>query len=115
MKPNEARLAKRLREARHKSGMSIRELEAQTGVNRGAISRFELTGKGSADNLLTLARALELSASSVFSDAGRAAPKPVLSLPAMLRAEYDLPPEAIKQIQDNIEQVARKYKRNDYE
>jgi hypothetical protein len=37
------------------------------------------------------------------------------SLPAMLRAEYDLPPEAIKEIQQNIESIARKYRASDYD
>jgi hypothetical protein len=44
-------------------------------------------------------------------------PMPALatSLPVMLRAEYDLPPEAIKEIQRNIESVARKYQASEYE
>ena len=33
----------------------------------------------------------------------------------MLRAEYDLPPEAIKEIQHNIESIARKYRASDYD
>jgi hypothetical protein len=42
-------------------------------------------------------------------------PKSTPSLPAMLRAEYDLPPEAIKEIQQNIESIARKYRVSDYD
>lgn len=109
-----ARLAKTLRRARENSGLSVRQLETVSGVAKSVISRFEHEGRGSAQNLLALARALELRASDLFSQAGRSVPKAGLSLPAMLRAEYDLPPQAIKEIQHNIEIIARKYRASDY-
>jgi transcriptional regulator with XRE-family HTH domain len=112
---NAERLARTLREAREATGMSIRQLAAQSGVSKSVISYFEREGSGSAHNLLALARALELRASDLFSQAGKPLPRLAPNLPAMLRAEYDLPPEAIKEIQANIEQVARKYKMSDYE
>jgi transcriptional regulator with XRE-family HTH domain len=112
---NAARLATTLRQARKISGLSVRQLQAVSYVAKSVISRFEHEGNGSAHNLLALARALELRASDLFSQAGRAMPRPSPSLPAMLRAEYDLPPEAIKEIQHNIEQVARKYRANDFD
>jgi transcriptional regulator with XRE-family HTH domain len=115
MDKNTERLAHTLRKAREVTGMSIRQLAAQSGVAKSVISRFEREGSGSAHNLLALARALELPASKLFSQAGQPMPHLSPSLPAMLRAEYDLPPEAIKEIQTNIEQVARKYKMSDYE
>jgi len=110
-----ARLAKTLRQARIASGLSARELQAVSGVAKSVVSRFEHEGTGSAHNLLALARALELRASDLFSQAGRAMPTPSPSLPAMLRAEYDLPPEAIKEIQQNIKSIARKYRAGDYD
>jgi transcriptional regulator with XRE-family HTH domain len=110
-----ARLAKTLRQARVASGLSVRELQAVSGVAKSVVSRFEHEGTGSAHNLLALARALELRASDLFSQAGRTMPTPSASLPAMLRAEYDLPPEAIKEIQQNIESIARKYRASDYD
>jgi transcriptional regulator with XRE-family HTH domain len=112
---NAEQLAQTLRRARTTAGLSVRQLEAQSGVAKSVISRFEREGTGSAHNLLNLARALELRASDLFSQAGRPIPKPSPSLPAMLRAEYDLPPEAIKEIQRNIELIARKYRASDYE
>lgn len=112
---NSERLGGMLRRARETAGLSIRQLEAQSGVARSVISRFEREGTGSANNLLALARSLELRASDLFSQAGRALPKFNPSLPAMLRAEYDLPPEAIKEIQQNIELIARKYRSSDFE
>jgi transcriptional regulator with XRE-family HTH domain len=110
-----AELATTLRRARETSGLSVRQLQAVSGVAKSVISRFEHEGTGSAHNLLALARALELRASDLFSQAGRTMPGSAPSLPAMLRAEYDLPPEAIKEIQHNIEQVARKYRARDYD
>jgi transcriptional regulator with XRE-family HTH domain len=110
-----AHLAQTLRRAREHSGLSVRQLQAVSGVAKSVISRFEHEGSGSAQNLLALARALELRASDLFSQAGRPLPTPNASLPAMLRAEYDLPPEAIKEIQRNIEQVARKYRATNYD
>ena len=111
---NAEQLAQTLRRARLTAGLSVRQLEAQSGVAKSVISRFERKGTGSAHNLLNLARALELRTSDLFSQAGLPVPKLAPSLPAMLRAEYDLPPEAIKEIQHNIEQVARKYRASDY-
>jgi transcriptional regulator with XRE-family HTH domain len=108
-------LAQTLRKAREATGMSVRQLAAQSGVSKSTISKFERDGSGAAHNLLALARALELRASDLFSQAGKPLPRLGPNLPAMLRAEYDLPPEAIKEIQANIEQVARKYKMGDYE
>jgi transcriptional regulator with XRE-family HTH domain len=110
-----ARLAKTLRRAREHSGLSVRQLQAVSGVAKSVISRFEHEGTGSAHNLLALARALELRATDLFSQAGRPLPRPTVSLPAMLRAEYDLPPEAIKEIQHNIESIARKYRTSEYD
>jgi transcriptional regulator with XRE-family HTH domain len=108
-------LARTLREARETAGLSVRQLEAQSGVAKSVISRFEHEGTGSAHNLLDLARALELRASDLFLQAGLTIPKQAPSLPAMLRAEYDLPPEAIKEVQRNIEAIARKYQANENE
>jgi hypothetical protein len=54
---------------------------------------------------------LELDQREIFFLAGVPTPSDLPSLPAMLRKEYDLPPEAIAEIQKNIERVAGKYRR----
>jgi transcriptional regulator with XRE-family HTH domain len=110
---NAKRLAGTLREAREASGLSVRQLAAQSGVAKSAISRFEVEGTGSAHNLLSVARALELRESDLFARAGRTLPRLTANLPAMLRAEYDLPPEGIKEVQQSIEAIARRYEHND--
>jgi transcriptional regulator with XRE-family HTH domain len=106
-------LARILREAREAMGLSVRQLAAQSGVAKSVISRFELEGTGSAHNLLNLARALELRESDLFSRAGWPLPRLTANLPAMLRAEYDLPPEGIREVQQSIEAIARRYQRTD--
>jgi transcriptional regulator with XRE-family HTH domain len=108
-------LARTLRDAREASGLSVRQLSAQSGVAKSVISHFEREGTGTAHNLLSLARALELRESDLFSRAGRPMPRLTATLPAMLRAEYDLPPEAIKEVQQSIEAIARRYQRDGFD
>lgn len=55
---------------------------------------------------------MELPATDMFALFDLAQPADAMSLPAMLRREYDLPPEAIVEVQQHIEQVAKKYKHN---
>jgi len=54
---------------------------------------------------------LELSATELFELAGIPVPTDAASLPAMLRTSYDLPPEAIADVQRYITRVAEKYHR----
>ena len=62
-----------------------------------------------AKHLTALARALELPTTDLMTVAGVEYPHDAPSLPAMLRAEYDLPPDAIEQVQRYVERVARKH------
>lgn len=62
-----------------------------------------------AERLIALAEQLELRATDLFELAGRAIPSEMKSLPAMLRADYDLPDRAIKEIERHIAAVAKKY------
>jgi transcriptional regulator with XRE-family HTH domain len=102
-----------LREGRAAAGLSVRQLEAQSGVPKSTVSRLENDDSDAASPtmLVKLAQALELRASDLFMLAGIPIPGDLPSLPAMLRAEYKLPPEAIAEVQRNIEQVAAKYEK----
>src|SRR5215211_4284542 len=51
---NAEQLAQTLRRARLTAGLSVRQLEAQSGVAKSVISRFERKGTGSAHNLPSL-------------------------------------------------------------
>jgi transcriptional regulator with XRE-family HTH domain len=99
-----------LRQAREAQVLSLRQLAALLEVAPSQITRWERDDYApSTDALLQLVRVLELTPKELFALAGVSLPAEPRSLPAMLRREYDLPPEAIAEIQRNIERVARKY------
>jgi transcriptional regulator with XRE-family HTH domain len=100
-----------LRQAREAAGLSIRQLEATSGVGRMAIQRLEQdeVEKPAADHLLHLAQALELNETDLFLLAGLSIPKRTASLDVMLRKEYGLPPEAIAEAKRNIQDIIDKY------
>jgi len=97
--------------ARQEQGVSTRNLATMTGITRAAIVRIEAgeVQQPSADNLVRLARALELNELEVLQLAGVTIPHLEGSLDVMLRAEYDLPPEAIALIKQNIQDVIDEY------
>ncbi len=100
-----------LRQAREAASLSIRQLEATSGVGRMAIQRLEQdeVEKPAADHLLHLAQALELNETDLFLLAGLPVPKRTASLDIMLRKEYGLPPEAIAEAKRNIQDIIDKY------
>jgi transcriptional regulator with XRE-family HTH domain len=106
-----AALGTALRTARESQGLSYGQLGALVGVNKSQVMRWE-TGERppSPQNLVDLAEQLELRAAQLFEIAGIPIPADLASLPAMLRAEYELPPEAIADIQKHIERVAKRYR-----
>lgn len=104
-------LGQLLRQAREVAGLSIRQLEATSGVGRMAIQRLEQdeVEKPAADHLLHLAQALELNETDLFLLARLPLPKRTASLDVMLRKEYGLPPEAIAEAKRNIQDLIDKY------
>ena len=101
-----------LRQHREGAGLSLRQLAGQLDVAPSQVTRWEQDEQTpSARSLVRIAQALELPATELFARYGQAQPTEALSLPAMLRREYDLPPEAIAEVQRHIETVANKYKR----
>lgn len=99
-----------IRQAREAQALGIRQLARLIDVAPSQVLRWEkneLVPQG--ERLITLAEQLELRAADLFELAGRAIPDEMKSLPAMLRADYDLPPRAIKEIERHIAAVAKKY------
>jgi hypothetical protein len=82
-----------------------------TGIARPAILRIEAdeVAQPAADNLVRLARALELNELEVLQMAGVTVPQLAGSLDIMLRSEYGLPPQAITRIKQNIQAVIDEY------
>lgn len=102
-----------LRQARETAGLSKLQVEAMSGVGRMTIQRLESDyyNEPSPDDLVRLARALELNDTDLFLLAGLPVPKQAASLDVMLRAEYGLPPEAIDEAKRNIAAIVAKYDR----
>jgi transcriptional regulator with XRE-family HTH domain len=104
-------LGSHIKRARLAHGLSTRQLSAISGVERSAIIRLEADAieQPSLDNLTRLARALELDEADVLILAG--VQIPTASLDIMLRMSYDLPPEAIARIKQNIQEVIDEHNR----
>lgn len=100
-----------LKQARESAGIARRQLEALSGVGRMTIQRLESDyyDEPSPDDLVRLARALELNDTDLFLLAGLPVPKQAASLDVMLRTEYGLPPEAIEEAKRNIADIVAKY------
>lgn len=100
-----------LRQAREAAGLSKLQLEAMSGVGRMTIQRLESDyyDEPSPDDLVRLARALELNETDLFLLAGLPVAKRAASLDVMLRTEYGLPPEAIAEAKQNIADIVAKY------
>jgi transcriptional regulator with XRE-family HTH domain len=99
-----------LRGVREQQRLSVRQLAALIEVVPSQVLRWE-SGRHlpKAGSFARLSAALQVRERDLYQAAGVQAPRGTLSLPAMLRRDYDLPPEAIAEIQRNIERVARKY------
>jgi transcriptional regulator with XRE-family HTH domain len=91
-------------------GLSIRQLAALIGAAPSLVLRWERDDVVPKQKYLSLlAQTLETSTADLFSLSGVPYPYDAPSLPAMLRAEYDLPPDAIAEIERSIKRIARKY------
>jgi transcriptional regulator with XRE-family HTH domain len=111
MKDTEVTLGSTLRGAREAQGLDRKQLAELLSVAPSQVTRWEADEKTpSVQSLVVLARQLELRTADLFSMAGLPVPDELTSLPAMLRAEYELPPEAIADIQTYITDVAKRYR-----
>jgi transcriptional regulator with XRE-family HTH domain len=106
-------LGTRLRRAREAQGLGIRQLARLVDSAPSQVLRWETDAVvPSPQALVTVAEQLELRASDLFTLAGIPIPEDRASLPAMLRSDYDLPPEAIAEVEAHITAVAKKYGSN---
>lgn len=112
MNPKQAQqLGERLRQARHDHGMSAVDLAELTDVNDATIVRLE-NGKiatPAADKLARIAEALGLDVGDIFAMAGYGATSSLPTLPLYLRSKYDLPPDAMAQIEHFATKVAKRH------
>lgn len=100
-----ASLGAYIREAREDAGLSLRQLEAMTGIGRMALSRLEngVVAEPQAADLVRLARALDLNATDVLLRAGLPIPTEAASLEVMLRTGYGVSEADLPDLKRQIE------------
>ena len=101
-------LIKRKREERHET---IRGLAARAGVDASGISRIEhgTYGAPSAQLISRIATALEINVSELYLAAGYDDGRALPGFAPYLRAKYNLPSEAIDQLEAHFELISDKY------
>lgn len=105
-------LGEHVRALREAKGISVRGLAAQANVDATWLSRIERGVYSSPDprHLLRLAKALEVELEELYEDAGYTGGLPAFS--PYLRAKYDLPQEAIDQLEAHFELINEKYQQD---
>jgi len=102
-----------IRQARERAGLSLRNLEAITGISRTMLYRLELdqVDDPSAETLLRLADALELNSDDLFILMGHHPSTDLPSLTPYLRSKYRLPPSALAEASQALRGILEKYDR----
>jgi transcriptional regulator with XRE-family HTH domain len=101
-----------IREARERSGMTLRSMEKQSGVTIATLSKIE-TGDikvPTAESLQRIARSLELDYEDLALLAGYTLPKGLPNLPIYLRKKYDeLSAEEIRQVEGYVRYLRQQH------
>lgn len=100
-----------IQQARERAGLSLRNLEAITGISRPMLNRLEhdqIDNPGP-DVLLRLAEALELDSDDLFAFVGYRPSAKLPSLAPYLRTKYQLPPNAIAEASNALRDILDKY------
>ncbi len=113
MKPEQVQaIGAFLRDHREAKGLSLRDLEARSGVGNSVIARFE-TGQFNRldpDKLARLSRALGVSLNEVLAAGNVTSGVDLPTMPVYLRSRYeDLPEEAVEQMSRYFDRLARKH------
>jgi transcriptional regulator with XRE-family HTH domain len=106
-----AHLGQHVRGLREARGLSVRGLAAKAHVDPSWLSRLERRLIGSPDprTLHRLADALDVEVASFYEDAGYGGlPK----FAPYLRAKYDLPDDAVTQLQAHFDLINERYQRD---
>lgn len=102
-----------VRQARERAGLTLRHLEAITGISRPTLNRLELdqVENPSPSLLHRLAEALELNSDDLFAFVGYRPSTTLPSLAPYLRAKYQLPPNAVAEAHEALQGIMEKYDR----
>lgn len=100
-----------VRLARARAGLSLRHLEAITGISRPMLHRLERNqmDEPSPALLQRLADALEIDSSDLFAFIGYQPSNTLPSLMPYLRAKYHLPPDAAAEAHAALDRIVAKY------
>lgn len=100
-----------VRQARDRAGLSLRNLEAITGISRPMLHRLERDqiDEPSPALLQRLADALELDSSDLFAFIGYQPSSSLPSLMPYLRAKYHLSPEAAAAAHAAVDRIVAQY------
>ncbi len=106
-----ARLGAHVRHLRQIKEQSVRGLAARAQVDATWLSRLEHGIYASPDprSLWRLAQALEIDVEELYLDAGYSDGRGLPGFGPYLRAKYDLPAEAILQLEAHFELISEKY------
>jgi transcriptional regulator with XRE-family HTH domain len=110
--PHPKQLGSQLRARREQLGLTQRQLAKLAGMTDATITRIEqgAIAAPAPDKLSRIAEALDLSLADVFAQADYILPRELPSYAPYLRSKYpQLPDEAIEQLGDSFEQIARRY------
>jgi transcriptional regulator with XRE-family HTH domain len=108
-------LGEKVRVLRNKRGLSVRGLARLAGVDATWVSRLENGRYGRPDPRLVrlLAEALEIETSELFMAAGFEDAQTLPQLGPYLRAKYDLPDDAITQLEAHFQLFNERFDRED--
>jgi len=100
-----------LRERRTNRGMSAFDLAVLVDIHDSTISRLEQgkIAQPAPDKLVRIADALDIVAADLLTLAGYSEMNELPTLPIYLRTKYDLPPEALEQVQRFATKIAHKH------
>lgn len=103
--------AETLKRERARAGLSVRQLSDRSGLTGSTISRLE-TGqidKPRPDHLQRLARALAVDVEDFYALAGYLMPEGLPELRPYLRAKYNLPEQAARQLDEYFQALRHRW------
>ena len=113
MNPEQAReLGRQLRARRDELGLSLRDLERQTGIDNGTIVRIEqgAFAAPAPDKLSRIAEALGFNLADVFALADYSVPSELPSFSPYLRTKYrDLPAPAVEELERSFQRITKRH------
>lgn len=110
MNKNTDRLSQLLRSRRLDLGQRLEDVAKQAGVDVAGLSRAENGKKIPApETLAALAGALDLPLADLYEAAGYPLPQELPSLRPYLRRAYNVPEEAVQEIEQYLRGIAAKY------